>query len=247
MFTFIKKIIANFLEKKQFIRGEINLNNRKGSLHKAWGHVFSNHLEGDYIEFGVYEGESFKDSIKIYLEFKSWLKNQLKSGEAWRIKVSKQSVLNKPIIFHGLDTFEGMPKNAENNVIFDEGNFKASEEYVKTKLKPFIKSNINYFLYKGTFKKSKDLLESKLKNRKIAIANIDCDIQESTTDALNTLEDYLQIGSILLLDDYNAFNANENLGQRKAFNIFSQSSKFKFEKFFSYHYSGVAFLNIGKK
>ena len=134
MFKLIKKIISNFLEKKEFIRGEINLNNRKGSLHKAWGHIFSNHLEGDYIEFGVYEGESFKNSIKIYLEFKSWLKNQIKSDEPWRVKVSEQSVLNKPIIFHGLDTFEGMPKNRENNIIFDEGNFKASKESVEKKI-----------------------------------------------------------------------------------------------------------------
>ena len=187
------------------------------------------------------------DSIKIYLEFKSWLKNQIKSDEPWRVKVSEQSVLNKPIIFHGLDTFEGMPKNRENNTIFAEGNFKASKESVEKKIEPFSESNINYFLYKGTFKKSRELLESKLKNRKIAIANIDCDIQESTTDALNIVESSLQIGSILLFDDYNAFNANENLGQRKAFNIFTQNSKFKFEQYFSYHYSGVAFLCVGKK
>ena len=154
---------------------------------------------------------------------------------------------NKPIIFHGLDTFEGMPKNRENNTIFAEGNFKASKESVEKKIEPFSESNINYFLYKGTFKKSRELLESKLKNRKIAIANIDCDIQESTTDALNIVESSLQIGSILLFDDYNAFNANENLGQRKAFNIFTQNSKFKFEQYFSYHYSGVAFLCVGKK
>ena len=65
MFKFIKKFISIFLQKKQFIRGEINLNDRKGSLHKAWGHIFSNHLDGDYVEFGVYQGASFFNSIKI--------------------------------------------------------------------------------------------------------------------------------------------------------------------------------------
>ena len=246
MFKFIRKFISIFLKKKQFIRGEINLNDRKGSLHKAWGHIFSNHLDGDYVEFGVYQGDSLFNSIEIYLEFKNWLKLQLNSKEKWRVKISEQSPLNKKIIFHGLDTFEGIPKNRENNISFSEGNFKASEEFVNNILKTFHKININTILYKGTFNNTKKNFESNMKNRKISIVNIDCDLEESTVDALNITENFLQIGSILLFDDYNSFNANENMGQRKAFSIYRKKSKFKFEQFYSYHYSGVAFLCIGK-
>ena len=146
MFKFIRKFISIFLKKKQFIRGEINLNDRKGSLHKAWGHIFSNHLDGDYVEFGVYQGDSLFNSIEIYLEFKNWLKLQLNSKEKWRVKISEQSPLNKKIIFHGLDTFEGIPKNRENNISFSEGNFKASEEFVNNILKTFHKINIKLFI-----------------------------------------------------------------------------------------------------
>ena len=32
-------------------------------LHKCWGHIFSNHLLGDYVEFGVYKGDTLIQSV----------------------------------------------------------------------------------------------------------------------------------------------------------------------------------------
>ena len=101
--------------------------------------------------------------------------------------------------------------------------------------------------YKGTFKKTRDEFQRKMINRKVSIVNFDCDLEQSTTDALNTIKDFIQIGTILLFDDYNAFNANQNHGQRKSFSEFNEKSKFIFEKYFSYHYSGQSFLCIGTK
>ena len=51
----LKKFIKNKLDNYSFVRGDINLNDRNGMLHRVWGYVFSNHLFGDYIEFGVYK------------------------------------------------------------------------------------------------------------------------------------------------------------------------------------------------
>ena len=62
--------------------GSLNKNNREGALHKAWGHVFSNHLIGDYVEFGVYKGDSFVESHKQYSNFRKWLASQTTSRES---------------------------------------------------------------------------------------------------------------------------------------------------------------------
>ena len=62
----LKNLLINFLNTKQFIRGNINRNDNLGALHKAWGYVFTNQLYGSYYEFGVYEGNSM---INSYLEF----------------------------------------------------------------------------------------------------------------------------------------------------------------------------------
>tara|TARA_A100001011_G_C14256113_1_gene820171 strand:- start:680 stop:1426 length:747 start_codon:yes stop_codon:yes gene_type:complete len=246
MISIFKQYVKNIFLKKQFIIGDLNLNTRKGALHKSWGHVFSNHLNGDYVEFGVYKGESFIDSIKTFLEFKTWLKKEIKSNENWRAKVSSQSKLHNKIYFHALDTFEGMPKNNEDNFIFGEGNFKASEKILKDKINQIKNSEYEAFIYKGNFEHTALDLKKKLENRVISIVNFDCDLKESTSVALNTIKDKIQIGSILLFDDYNGFNANQELGQRKSFKDFKDETDFKFEKFFSYHYSGQSFLCIGK-
>ena len=116
----IKNIIKKFIQKGNFVRGPVNLNDRVGGLHKIWGHIFTNHLYGDYVEFGVYHGESFLNSIKQYKIFMNWLEDQKHSNENWRRTVANNSPLNKKILFHGLDTFSGMPENNEENLVLFE-------------------------------------------------------------------------------------------------------------------------------
>jgi UDP-2,3-diacylglucosamine pyrophosphatase LpxH len=150
----MKKIIKDFLEKYKFVRGDINLNSRAGALHKCWGHIFSNHLFGDYVEFGVYHGDSFLESINQFEQFKKWLENQKNSSEKWRVEIATNSPLNQTVYFHGLDTFEGMPKNDEKNFTFQEKSFLSSYEKVQDRIQ---KVNFkNFFLYKGKFNESEN-------------------------------------------------------------------------------------------
>ena len=90
---FLKKYLKQILTKYKFVRGDVNLNTRRGAIHKAWGYFFSNHTIGDYVEFGVYKGDSFINSIEAYNEFKLWFKTQSSSNEKWRIELAKNSLL----------------------------------------------------------------------------------------------------------------------------------------------------------
>ncbi len=113
----ITKHIKSFLEKRGFVLGgDLNKNDRAGALHRAWGHIFTNHIYGDYVEFGVYQGSSFVESYNQYKTFERWLQGQLASPEAWRRKVAQRYSGHK-VHFHGLDTFSGMPKNSEDNAL----------------------------------------------------------------------------------------------------------------------------------
>jgi O-methyltransferase len=127
---FMKLIITKIL---YFFLNDINRNDISGVLHKAWGHIFNNNLTGDYVEFGVYRGLSFFESIKQYNRFRSWLRNEKKSKEEWRSKLAYKSPLNNDIFFHGFDTFSGMPNNNEKNAAYAEGNFKSSLDKLKKK------------------------------------------------------------------------------------------------------------------
>ncbi len=240
----MKKFLKNIFEKYKFVRGDLNLNNRTGMLHKCWGHIFSNHLHGDYVEFGVYKGDTLIQSVYQYQQFKAWLENQKKDEEKWRNKVALNSPLNKKIYFHGLDTFEGMPENNEEFFVFNKGNFEASFDEVNSRVNSLSEK---VYLYKGLFSETANQFKDNISDRKISIANIDCDIYSSTIDSLNIINDYLQVGSIILLDDYNSFNADNNKGQRKAIKEFKNNSKWLLEPFFSYMFSGQSFLICDKK
>jgi O-methyltransferase len=239
----IKKLILKLFEKSNVVRGPLNLNDRQGALHRAWGHVFSNHLAGDYVEFGVYQGDSFIKAHKEYMNFYKWLKDQTNSSEEWR-RIVADKFISKKVNFHGLDTFAGMPDNEEDNPTFGAGTFISDFDEVHNKC---VQAGMHsFFLYKGLFKESHNELKSKI-SKQVAIVNIDGDIYESAKDSFEMIEPYLQVGTVLLLDDYNAFNADNTRGERKAMAEFSLRSDFVFEKWFSYHYVGQAFLCVGKK
>tara|TARA_B100000767_G_C19688701_1_gene502959 strand:+ start:367 stop:1092 length:726 start_codon:yes stop_codon:yes gene_type:complete len=240
----IKKIIRRLLKRGSFVRGSINLNTRVGALHKAWGYIFSNHIFGDYVEFGVYQGDSFIASTEEYLKFKKWLDEQKNSNESWRQDVAKKSPLNEKVVFHGLDTFEGMPKNNEDEILFKEKSFLSNFDDVKKRIKY---KEIDFRLYKGTFNKSENIFKKNIENKNISIANIDCDIYDSTIDAFKMIKNNLSIGSIIMLDDYNSFSANNLKGQRKALIEFQETSNLILEPFFTYMYVGQAFIVVGKK
>ena len=99
-------------------------------------------------------------------------------------------------------------------------------------------------LYKGKFNDTKNDLSKNLGERKIAIANIDSDLYESARDALAIIEPHLQVGTVIMFDDYNAFNGDNKKGERKAFNEFAGNSKWKFESWCQYMYTGQAFLCV---
>jgi hypothetical protein len=137
-----------------------------------------------------------------------------------------------------------MPKNNENNIIFKKNNFKSDYSKFESDIRIFLNKKIQIKIYKGFFSNTGQDLKKNLKNKKIAIANIDCDLYKSTYDALQIIKSYIQIGTILLFDDYNCFNGNINMGQKKAFNKYLKNCNHKYEKIFTYSYVGQAFIRI---
>ena len=222
--------------------GDRNRNDTAGALHKAWGHIFTNHIRGDYVEFGVYHGDSFLASFQQHKVFLRWLEGQLASPEDWRRKVAQKYVSSK-VHFHGFDTFAGMPENSEENVTFAEGTFFSSFDNVQNKCRRAGLGDESYSLYKGLFSETGPIFSQRLSS-KISILNIDCDIYSSARDALNIAGEFLQVGSVVMFDDYNAYCADNRAGERRAFREFCGKTSFKFEPWFTYQYSGQSFLCV---
>lgn len=103
----------------------------------------------------------------------------------------------------------------------------------------------NTHLIKGFYSeslKNKEML-SEYSFISAAVVLIDCDLYEATLDVLDFIYDKLQVGTVVLFDDWNCFDADDKKGERRAVSEFlSKYSSFKFENIGNYGWHGTSFV-----
>ena len=79
--------------------------------------------------------------------------------------------------------------------------------------------------------------------RPAVIVNLDCDLYGSTVDALEMIKPKMQQGTVMMMDDYNAFCAAPDKGQRRALKEFLEKyPAVEAESWFPYSHVGQAFI-----
>ena len=154
-------------------------------------------IDGDYLEFGVWEGASFCASYYL--------------AEKYNLNMG----------FYAFDSFEGLPEIKgldSSGKQFEKGMFDCDIEKFRKNLEKK-KVDLNRVgIIKGWYNK---ILNQELKNRlkikKAAVIYIDCDLYESAKDVLNFITDYIQDGTVLIFDDWFCFKGNPERGEQKAF------------------------------
>ena len=179
-------------------------------------------IQGAYFEFGVYNGTSLFAAMKCHLNLKS----------------------NKKTKFYGFDSFDDGFKyfvEEDKHNFFKEGDFVSSYNRVKKRFSKYK----NVSLIKGYFEetvKDKNVYEL-FENEKCAIIFIDCDLMNPSIIALDFIKPILQIGSIIIIDDYWSYKANQSLGVAGAFNKFlNDNQKIKVRRYFNYGIGGTLFI-----
>ena len=218
----MKELLREKLTRRILLPPELtvdwNLNDRQGALSRAWGFVFSNHIKGAYYEFGVYRGERFRTSYHIYNGFSRWQRDQLEASEPWRRLIADtEKFAYYHHHFYAFDTFQGMPNNEESH-IFAEGNYSCSlEDFTELNRSEGIEESAEVRYFVGDFADTKRRIASKQEDLSTAaIVNLDCDLYSATVSALELVGPILVQGSVLLIDDWNCFSAQCDLGQRRA-------------------------------
>jgi len=156
-----------------------------------------------YYEFGLFKGFSF------------WFAEQI--GRAY---------YGETLYYYGFDSFEGLPESAvDDHINWMPGNYTASIEFVIDQLE---KNGMDFKrakLFKGLFSASYfDQLKQDEAFLPVSICVIDSDIYESCVEVLSFIKDYLRVGSILVFDDYNAFDKADDHGERRALLEFEQDN-----------------------
>jgi len=166
---------------------------------KIMRYIDNSQMVGDYLEFGVFKGDTFIIAYRFAQKFKI-----------------------KSMNFYAFDSFQGLPeiKGIDSNGFahFNEGEFACSiNEFKKNISEKGVDLN-KVKIIQGWYN---EVLNNKTKKelpiKKAAVIMIDCDLYESTISVLNFIADYLQDGTIIMLDDWFCFRGNPNKGEQRAF------------------------------
>ena len=176
---------------------------------------------GDYYEFGVFKGRTFLEAQR-----------------------SANRLGLRDMRFFGFDSFAGLPPidGADDpDESFYEGQYACSKPSVVANLDRCGFDWSRGALIEGYFERS---LTPDCKQHHgmdhVAVALIDGDLYSSAVQCLQFIEDMVVDGTILILDDWQAYNQADDRGERRAFAEFlARHSDYSAEEFFEYGSPGT--------
>ncbi|TKB73526.1 MAG: hypothetical protein E8D45_09015, partial [Nitrospira sp.] len=185
---------------------------RHGCIHAASSFITWNQIEGDYLEFGVWEGASF---IAAYHAVRDQRRRHLTYGydtadyRRWK---------DNPPRFMAFDSFAGLPGGAgERHVDYHRGAYQCPEDRFKVNLKNQGVDLSAVLTVPGFYDKTLNAdTKAKLGLRKAAMVMIDCDLYESTMPVLDFLTDLVGQGTIIIFDDWFRFRGSPEHGEQRA-------------------------------
>tara|TARA_Y100000816_G_C26100850_1_gene583352 strand:- start:650 stop:1399 length:750 start_codon:yes stop_codon:yes gene_type:complete len=188
-----------------------------------------NRINGDYYEFGTHRCRTFRMVL----------------SEARKHNLENMN-------FYAFDSFEGLPKrDADDDSIekWQSGALTTSEENFREMLN-------EHGLYLDKIKSIKGFFEDSLNDNLIkkfdenqsnaALINIDCDFYKSAIPVFNFIENFLQIGTVIYIDDmYAGYKGQKSKGVAKAFYEYKKKSKWQFEDYLNIGWFGKSFIVQG--
>lgn len=194
---------------------------------RAFDFVTDNEIRGDYLEFGCHRARTFRMAI----------------NEAMFHQIDEMR-------FYAFDSFRGMPPNPDGGAVLERwstGNLTTSETEFRSLvahpalLQSRIKTIAGYYSDSLNKKTREELLKD---NVLASLVCVDCDLYESATPVFNFLNDFLQEGTVVYLDDFFAgYKGNPLRGVAGAFREFTEHcSEWRFAEYLSVGAFGKSFI-----
>ncbi len=194
-------------------------------LSAAMNFAMWSEVEGDYLEFGVYEGRRL--SFAFYLA---------------------QRNNNKSMRFCAFDSFEGLPPisgvDFEGYQQFSQGEYSCDrrrfDDSISKNGVDVDKVEVVEGWYRDTLN---DETKQRLGIKAAAIVWIDCDLYESTVPVLDFITDYVQDGTVVIFDDWFCFRGDPNRGEQRAFREWlARNPKVTATEFHKFSWHGNSFI-----
>jgi len=159
-------------------------------------------LDGDYLEFGVFRGETFRNAIRA-------------AHQGFRATRERRF----PGRFFAFDSFEGLPHVAsmgDGVNLYARGEFAASRAVFEKTLGR-LPERFPIEIVQGWFDQTLTAATlERLQLRRAAFVNIDCDLYESTVPVLEFVTPLLQTGTIMYFDDWFSYRGSMDQGEPRA-------------------------------
>lgn len=194
------------------------------SLVAFW--VRESRIAGHYLEFGVGAGRSAVAAIRAH----------------------RREVPDGPMKFFLFDSFAGLPPlegSDEDSHQFHEGQFAFDESQVRAKLAAHgVWDPARVSLVPGFYEQSLPAFDrARFGEFPAAVVHVDVDLYQSAKQVLAFVTPLLVQGSILMFDDWNAFDASWAHGERAATREWLEANAaFNLESYARYGWHGEAFL-----
>ncbi len=188
-------------------------------IYNAGTLIAGDKIEGDYLEFGVYTGNSFVEAFRsLELAFKHATLEGIWNTE--RDRQERQEIWSR-MRFFAFDSFQGLPEPKGHDTAsldFVGGKYACSradfERNISQRGVPLERVRIVPGWFDETLNEA---TRTQYRLEHASIVNVDCDLYESAKQVLDFCTPLLVDGSVLIFDDWYNFRANPNLGEQRAF------------------------------
>lgn len=169
-------------------------------------------INGYYMEFGSHEGNTMRQAWNCFQHLFDWE-------------------------YIAFDSFAGLPdmEGYDRSEIFIPGNLATGEKSFRNIVTKAGLPEDRLRTVKGFYDKSLTRkLADELSPKKAAVIYIDCDLYKSTVPVLEFVKEFLQVGTVIVFDDWNCYLAQDNHGERRAWSEFiKNNTHLKFNDFVS--------------
>ena len=194
-------------------------------------------IEGDYYEFGVFEGDTFISAITGFE--RAYHRRQAASirlGDSKSACDRREGIFGAAT-FHAFDSFEGLPKLSASDVgteDFSESQFFCPVDRFRKNLADAKIQSSRHKIHKGFFDDLSDA-EYTRGMKKAAVIWLDCDLYSSSVAAYDLITEIVQDGTILIIDDWYSFKGSKFKGPQLAFHEWKDDPKIS-KKYFMNEY-----------
>ena len=193
-----------------------------GLMTKVAHFIASNKVDGDYLEFGVFRGNSFVES---YRSIKRTFEERIQS-RSMEQNVTDEDARDRKRIwdnmrFFAFDSFKGLPElrgvDLQTNE-FAEGQYAAGiDEFLRNVTSGGVPSE-KIVCVPGWYEETCiPVTLEKHGLKKASVVWVDCDLYHSAKRVLHFVTPLLQDGTIIIFDDWYNYRGSPWRGEQRAF------------------------------